>query len=131
MAVKKSRTGKKKRPEYGPQGTKTIEAATNNVSEEDMKNYKNARRANFSSIALLIFSMILLLVAPNIPGNGAFNLFAVIVAYTLTIVAGGLILYTKKYVVPQRTKMTTITGWMMIGVGSFGLVMTLYSVMGA
>ena len=131
MAVKKSRTGKKKRPEYGPQGTKTTAAAVQTVSEEDLKHYKNARRANFTSIALLIFSMILLIVAPNMPGNGAANLFAIIVAYSLTIIAGGLILYTKKYVVANRTKMTTITGWLMVGVGVFGLMMTLYSVIGA
>ena len=51
MAVKKSRTGKKKRPQYGPQGTKEHEAPK--PTQQEVKQYKNARRANYGSIGLL------------------------------------------------------------------------------
>ena len=126
MAVKKSRTGKKKRPQYGPQGTKKNEAPV--YSEEDLKNYKNARHANYLSIGLLVVAMILLLVGPNVSsGNSMVNLIVIVIAYVLTIISGGLILYTKKYVIPDRVKMTTITGWSMVGVGVFGLIFTFYS----
>ncbi len=126
MAVKKSRTGKKKRPQYGPQGTKVNELPP--LSEEEIKHYKNARRANYASIGLLVVAMIMLLFAPNAYDGKISNALIVIVAYVLTIVAGGLILYTKEYVVPERVKMTKITAWVMIGVGVFGIIFTLFSI---
>ena len=39
MAVKKSRTGKKKRPEYGPQGTKALDKSR----LEELQNYLNSK----------------------------------------------------------------------------------------
>lgn len=125
MAVKKSRTGKKKRPQYGPQGTKANEVPT--LTEEELKNYKNARRANYASIGLLVIAMVMLLFAPNTYDGQFKNALIVLVAYVLTIIAGGLILYTKEYVVPERVKMTKITAWVMIGVGTFGIIFTLFS----
>lgn len=126
MAVKKSRTGKKKRPQYGPQGTKANELPP--LSEEQIRNYKNARRANYASIGLLVVAMIMLLFAPNAYDGNVMNAIMVLVAYVLTIIAGGLILYTKEYVVPERVKMTKITAWIMIGVGVFGIIFTLFSI---
>lgn len=126
MAVKKSRTGKKKRPQYGPQGQKVNEVPA--LTEEQIKNYKNARRANYASIGLLIVAMIMLLFAPNAYDGNVSNAILVLIAYVLTIIAGGLILYTKDYVVPDRVKMTKITAWVMIGVGIFGIAFTLLSI---
>lgn len=126
MAVKKSRTGKKKRPQYGPQGQKVNEVLA--LTEEQIKNYKNARRANYASIGLLIVAMIMLLFAPNAYDGNVSNAILVLIAYVLTIIAGGLILYTKDYVVPDRVKMTKITAWVMIGVGIFGIAFTLFSI---
>lgn len=125
MAVKKSRTGKKKRPQYGPQGTKVNEVPL--MTEEQIRSYKNARRANIASIGLLIAAMIMLFVAPNAYEGDIKNAIIVFVAYAFTIVAGGLVLYTKDYVVPERVKMTKITAWLMIGVGIFGIVFTIMS----
>ena len=126
MAVKKSRTGKKKRPQYGQQGQKVNEVPA--LTEEQIKNYKNARRANYASIGLLIVAMIMLLFAPNAYDGNVSNAILVLIAYVLTIIAGGLILYTKDYVVPDRVKMTKITAWVMIGVGIFGIAFTLFSI---
>ena len=122
MAVKKSRTGKKK----SPQGQKVNEVPA--LTEEQIKNYKNARRANYASIGLLIVAMIMLLFAPNAYDGNVSNAILVLIAYVLTIIAGGLILYTKDYVVPDRVKMTKITAWVMIGVGIFGIAFTLFSI---
>ena len=126
MAVIISSTGKKKRPQYGPQGTKVNELPP--LSEEQIRNYKNARRANYASIGLLVVAMIMLLFAPNAYDGNVMNALMVLVAYVLTIIAGGLILYTKEYVVPERVKMTKITAWIMIGVGVFGIIFTLFSI---
>ncbi|MDO4280639.1 MAG: hypothetical protein Q4C56_03315 [Peptococcaceae bacterium] len=128
MATKKSRTGKKKRPQYGPQGKKTNEAPQ--MSAEELNNYKQARRANYAAIGLLLVAMVLLLVSPNSLGGTVAQSIVVIIAYAVTIVAGALILYTKKYVVPGREKMTGITGWVMVGVGICGLLLTAYGLFG-
>ena len=98
------------------------------LSEEQIRNYKNARRANYASIGLLVVAMIMLLFAPNAYDGNVMNAIMVLVAYVLTIIAGGLILYTKEYVVPERVKMTKITAWIMIGVGVFGIIFTLFSI---
>ena len=98
------------------------------LTEEQIKNYKNARRANYASIGLLIVAMIMLLFAPNAYDGNVSNAILVLIAYVLTIIAGGLILYTKDYVVPDRVKMTKITAWVMIGVGIFGIAFTLLSI---
>ena len=126
MAVNKSRTGKKTRPQYGPQGTKVNELPP--LSEEQIRNYKNARRANYASIGLLVVAMIMLLFATNAYDGNVMNAILVLVAYVLTIIAGGVILYTKEYVGPERVKMTKITAWIMIGVGVFGIIFTLFSI---
>ena len=122
MAVKKSRTGKKKKPQYGPQGTKTHEGPA--PTAEQVRAYKNAKRANYGSIGLLIVAMILLLVAPSSEGAAA---WISIFAYILTIISGALIHYTSKYVVPERLKMTRITSTVLIVVGAVGLAMTCIS----
>ena len=101
---------------------------TSELTEEQIKNYKNARRANYASIGLLIVAMIMLLFAPNAYDGNVSNAILVLIAYVLTIIAGGLILYTKDYVVPDRVKMTKITAWVMIGVGIFGIAFTLFSI---
>ena len=47
----------------------------------------------------------------------------------LTVIAGCLILYTVKYVVPERTKMTKITAGVLIVIGAAGIFMTGSSLM--
>ena len=127
MAVKKSRTGKKKRPEYGPQGTKTN--AVPEPTKQEIKLYKNARRANYASIGLLLVAMILLFISPNSLNGNVSNAVTVIIAYVLTVIAGCLILYTVKYVVPERAKMTKITAGVLIVIGAAGIFMTGSSLM--
>lgn len=122
MAVKKSRTGKKKRPQYGPQGTKQNEAQQ--ATPQEVKLYKNARRANYASIGLLLIAMILLFVSPNSLNGDTNDAVMVIIAYALTIISGCLILYTVKYVVPERAKMTKITAGVLIVIGALGLFVT-------
>lgn len=128
MAVKKSRTGKKKRPLYGPQGTKEHEVPQ--ATAEEIKKYKQARRANFASIGLLLVAMILLFVSPNALTGNIANAVSVMVAYALTIIAGCLILYTTKYVVQERVKMTKITAGVLVVFGAVGLFYTASSLMG-
>lgn len=125
MAVKKSRTGKKKRPEYGPQGTKTN--AGPQPTEEEIQQYKTGRRANFLSLGLLVVAMILLLVGPNVDGGGAGSIVVVSLAYVLTIVAGCMMLYTTRFLLPERVRMTRICAWVMVGVGIAGLFFQLSS----
>ena len=127
MAVKKSRTGKKKRPESGPQGTKTN--AVPEPTKQEIKLYKNARRANYASIGLLLVAMILLFISPNSLNGDVSNAVTVIIAYVLTVIAGCLILYTVKYVVPERAKMTKITAGVLIVIGAAGIFMTGSSLM--
>lgn len=122
MAVKKSRTGKKKRPQYGPNGTKELEAKL--PSEEEVQKYKSARRANFASIGLLFVAMILLFVSPNATGGDVRSAVTAIIAYALTIISGFLIYTTTKYVVPERVKMTKVTAGVLIVIGAAGLFMT-------
>lgn len=129
MAVKKSRTGKKKRPQYGPQGTKQNEAPQ--ATPQEVKLYKNARRANYASIGLLLVAMILLFVSPNSMNGSAGDAVKVMIAYALTIISGGLILYTVKYVVPERAKMTKITAGVLVVIGALGLFMTGASLLNA
>lgn len=126
MAVKKSRTGKKKRPQYGPQGQKTNEAPQ--MTPAQFSEYKQARNANYAAIACLIVAMVLLIAAPNIGGDiSTASIALTAVAYAVTMVGGALILYTSKYVVENREKMTRITGFVMIFIGAFGLFTMGYS----
>ncbi len=127
MAVKKSRTGKKKRPEYGPQGTKTN--AVLQPTEKEIQQYKAGRRANFASIGLLLIAMILLVLAPNTLDGQASNAVLVIIAYCCTIAAGGVMIYTTRFLVPDRVKMTRIMGGVMIVIGAAGIFFTVYSLM--
>ena len=78
MAVKKSNTGKKKRPLYGPQGTKTNEVPE--PTKQEIQLYKNARRANYASIGLLLVAMVLLFVSPNSLSGNVSDAIKVIVA---------------------------------------------------
>ena len=129
MAVKNSRTGKKKRPQYGPQGTKEHEAPK--PTQQEVKQYKNARRANYGSIGLLLVAMVLLFVSPNSLNGDVSNAIMVIIAYALTIISGCLILYTVKYVLPERVKMTRITAGVLIVIGAAGIFLTASSLINA
>lgn len=123
--AKKSRTGKKKRPLYGPQGT--LQNAPSPVTAAEKKEMSNARRANYGAIGLLLVAMVLIFFAPNMTDNNAtYNLICGI-AYAITATAGALILYTMRFVEEKRLLMTRITGWLMVGLGLFGIV---FSIMG-
>ena len=97
--------------------------------KQEIKLYKNARRANYASIGLLLVAMILLFISPNSLNGDVSNAVTVIIAYVLTVIAGCLILYTVKYVVPERTKMTKITAGVLIVIGAAGIFMTGSSLM--
>lgn len=121
--VKKSRTGKKKKPLYGPQGHYVEPQPT--LTKEDIINLRRARRANYTAIALLVAAMIFIFFAPNIAKEqSAYNLI-VGGAYILTMIGGGLILYTSRFVTEERVRMTKITAYVMIALGIFGLIFTL------
>ena len=98
-------------------------------TKQEIKLYKNARRANYASIGLLLVAMILLFISPNSLNGDVSNAVTVIIAYVLTVIAGCLILYTVKYVVPERTKMTKITAGVLIVIGAAGIFMTGSSLM--
>jgi uncharacterized membrane protein YbaN (DUF454 family) len=120
---KKSRTGKKKRPLYGPQGS--LENGPAPVSPQEVQEYRNARRANWGAIFLLVVAMVLIFFAPNFThDNLTYNIVCGI-AYGITAAAGVLILYTAKFVEEKRLLMTRITGWLMVGLGLFGIVFSI------
>ncbi len=122
MAVKKSRTGKKKRPEYGPQGTKKNETQKTQVSLDQFSGNPKARKANYGAIACLVVAMVVLLIAPNVGGGTSMtSIVLTSIAYLMTVLGGGLIMYTSDYIEEKRKKMTRITGVVMIVIGAFGL----------
>lgn len=121
--AKKSRTGKKKRPLYGPQGNYVPKQQVQ-LSEEEIQNIKRARRANYWAMGLLIVAMLCIFFAPNMTKNQTIYNLIMGGSYMLTIVAGGLILYTSGFVTNDRVKMTKITAYVMIGLGISGVLFT-------
>lgn len=120
---KKSRTGKKKRPLYGPQGS--LENQPTPETIEQVKEVKKARRANWGAIILLVIAMIMIFFAPNYTHDNLTYNIVCGTAYAITTVAGVLILYTAKFVEEKRLLMTRITGWLMVGLGLFGVVFSI------
>ena len=66
--------------------------------------------------------MVVLLIAPNVGGGTSMtSIVLTSIAYLMTVLGGGLIMYTSDYIEEKRKKMTRITGIVMIVIGAFGL----------
>lgn len=124
MAKKISRTGKKKKTQYGPGSQQSRPQIT--VSTEEQQRLRTGRRYNWIAVGLLLLAMIGILFSPRF-GYGTFYYNAVsVVAYILTIAAGGIMLYSVKYAAESRRTTGKVTGVVMMFVGVFGIVNTLF-----
>lgn len=123
---KKSRTGKKKRPLYGPQGKKTAIANVPKLTEEEIRGIKKAKKLNYIAMGFLIVALIIIGVAPSIAKEAFQYKLVVSLGYLCTMSAGVCMLNTANYVVENRVRMTKISGWLMIGFGVLGIVFAFF-----
>lgn len=122
MSRKVSRTGKKKKTQYGPGGQQKAPQIT--VGAEEQARMRAGRKFNWISVGLLLVAMIAIIFTMRLEYN-SFNYNAVSVfAYVLTIIAGGLMLYSAQYASESRRTTAKITGVVMMFVGLFGIVNT-------
>ena len=128
MAVKKSRTGKKKKPQYGPSGTVESEVVKAPMTAKAKADRTMVRRLSFAAVGLLVAAMVLLIVAPRYAYGGSTYMILMAVAYVLSM-AGGVAIFVSSYYQEEKRRMTSkVTGALMVFIGVFGIVNTFFLV---
>lgn len=121
--MKKSRTGKKKRPMYGPRAQ---QSDAQHLQKTENPAIKKARRSNYISVACLIVALIIILFVgfrydvQTMAYKGGMT-----TAYIATLIAGVLMLRSRKHL-PEYKSSLNFVPYMMIFVGIFGIFYTLF-----
>ena len=116
--AKKSRTGKKKKPLYGPQGT------LNEKIEKETEVLKNkGRKYDYGSLALIMVALVIILWKGRTPVEDYDYKIWISVAYAVTIISGFLVLMSNK-VRQVSSKVSLVSAYLIIGIGALGIYYT-------
>lgn len=129
MARKISRSGKKKRSQYQMSASERAKTPVP-ISPADKERERRRTRINFIALGVLTISLILILFAPKFDSLGLPYEVATGIAYICTTIAAGFMLYSLKYTRKERQTTTRITGYLMLFVGIFGFIITVYPFIG-
>ena len=125
--AKKSRTGKKKKPLYGPQGT-LKETRENALIEQETMGLKNkGRKHDYSSLALIMVALVIILWKGRTPADTYDYKIWISVAYFVTIISGFLVLLSNK-VRQVTSKVSLVSAYLIIGIGALGIYYTWFMI---
>ena len=119
--AKKSRTGKKKKPLYGPQGT-LQETRKNEKIEKETEALKNKGR-KYGSLALIMVALVIILWKGRTPVEDYDYKVWISIAYLVTIISGFLVLMSNK-VKQVSSKVSLVSAYLIIGIGALGIYYT-------
>jgi len=121
--AKKSRTGKKKKPLYGPQGT-LQETRRNEKIEKEAEALKNkGRKYDYGSLALIMVALVIILWKGRTPVEDYDYKVWISIAYSVTIISGFLVLMSNK-VRQVSSKVSLVSAYLIIGIGALGIYYT-------
>lgn len=127
MAKKLSRTGKKKKPLYGPQGTlketRQIEKETKVISELKGK----SKKFDYGSVLFIFIALAIILWKGRVPVDTMDYKVWITVAYILTITSGFFVLASNKIRLVS-SKISYFSAYLIIGVGAIGVYYTWFLV---
>lgn len=123
MAKKLSRSGKKKKPLYGPQGTLKETRKKEAVEKVENQQKKQSKKFDYGSLILIFIALAIILWKGRLPIDTMDYKVWISIAYAITILSGFFVLLSNR-IRQVTSKISYLSAYLIIGIGSIGIYYT-------